>query len=579
MPRKLAFLLVSAIAIVGATLFLVTARELPSSAGEVASGSFPSDRSGVELAPATVASGSGVVSRDSAPAPVASEVAPVFSTAPEVAGAWYELESDPPPYPWPLPTPPDPSDHVALYDRTLLTVNFHEAPFLATIAYLGLRGLPPARASERVRAFAEEKALLVHLRVKGVTARNVLDLLVATKDDLCYSWTKAGPWIHFKDEVCSEPFDPPTDEGPSPGEVLRDLTRFERPRRDTRWRDDLQVALEDRRITFAFDETPLSEVVDFLHDVSDRVRKTGRPGPSIILSRAIDGEAIKIDLSRKNVTLRESLDAVCEAAGVAWGIKHGTIFLAPREESGLSRDLPPPETLPSPLRDRPISIDVRGVNVAELVGAFAAQGIEAIASERAWRSRGTCSFVARDVPLWKALLQKRRPLRIWIDWDPRSKDPREVVVIDVENEWDERGGERGLTSMRDALGEPVPPVRDLERQVAEERRALIARLEERRRLRVAPDVDPAELARVEAEADEAGRHVLAVLASVRELASGSERAVALRAEVLAEEDAIRAERDRWVAEARRIRLRELQTALAVAEKDAATLAEREAEGR
>jgi hypothetical protein len=499
--------------------------------------------------PATAETPAVVVSAMRAPSvPVAAVavVAPVSTASQDrvvESLAWDEIEHDPPPYPWPVGPPS--RDARTVSDESLVSLRFEDTPILTAIEYLNLLGVSRITLDAAARARVEAAESKVNLRLRDVSFTNAIRLVLTSDEQLVACFDANGVHLGTTDEP-----KPPVAETPRPtpsfGATLRDAIAWGPC--NNRWRDDTVKAL-DRNLTFNFDETPLNEVVQFLEDFSTA---------EIRISKAIDGDEVKVTRRAAGRSLRAVLDDVVAETGLAWSVKNRAIFVQPKEEvlethpDQLQGETPDP--LPA-LRDRRVSFDLRGVNVSEAVAALAAQGIEAFASESAWRSRGTFSLIARNEPLGKALGSIAKPLRAWIAWSPREGHS-EVVLFDG-----------ALASMRDALHAPVPPVPGFAAGADAQRRELIPVLRERRALRDTPAADPGVLAAKEAEADGAGRDVLGWLESRSVLAGSPGRLQQLRERLAGEEAGLRSETDEWVRQARALRVAEVEKEVASATKD------------
>lgn len=85
------------------------------------------------------------------------------------------------------------------------------------------------------------------------------------------------------------------------------------------WKERYQRRLEAQPVTLNFPKTPLSEVVNFLRDIT---------GLNLTLAPGLDLER-EVSLRLRNTTLASALDLIAEQSGLRWSLIHGTVYLQP----------------------------------------------------------------------------------------------------------------------------------------------------------------------------------------------------------------------------------------------------------
>src|SRR5581483_9598842 len=83
------------------------------------------------------------------------------------------------------------------------------------------------------------------------------------------------------------------------------------------WVTAYKQKLATQKLTFNFNATPFNEVVDFLRDFT---------GINIIVSKAIDGEQVKLDLRLKDVIAQNAIDIILNQTGFAMSFKNEALM-------------------------------------------------------------------------------------------------------------------------------------------------------------------------------------------------------------------------------------------------------------
>ncbi len=338
------------------------------------------------------------------------------------ATTWDEAEPWPPAYPWLRPEAK--GDLERKLELRRLDVDYSETPVAEAFEYLQECGLPTI-------ALDPGSDARLHLRLKQVDAKDLLSILC---DQVDRQWKLDGSGIRVSAKVPSAP--------PPPGTWVPFV--LARSQGDVLWKRDYRKRLGEQKISAHFDETPLSEVVQFFQDFS---------GLNIRVDRRIDQEQLEVTLTVKDEPLIDVLRRVMEPSGLHWELRNESLMITsePVHEQG---------PLLGPTH---VSLDLRGAQVVDLVRALERQGVPAVCPEATWDSRGTFSFVAVDRPLDEVVvaLSERTPLKVWVA-------ENEGAPLDGE------GGRAGvvvirgrLASVRDALEAPVPSHAGLAAEVAE----------------------------------------------------------------------------------------------------------------
>jgi len=85
--------------------------------------------------------------------------------------------------------------------------------------------------------------------------------------------------------------------------------------------DDVQRVLMNRRISCAFQDTPLYEVISFLQDIT---------GLNIVLATGVDGEK-NVNINLKDVLLRNMLSLLCDQYDAKYEIRGSIIYILPEK--------------------------------------------------------------------------------------------------------------------------------------------------------------------------------------------------------------------------------------------------------
>ncbi len=88
------------------------------------------------------------------------------------------------------------------------------------------------------------------------------------------------------------------------------------------WIRSYERVLETRKVTLNFPDTPLSDVVDFLQDIT---------GLNITIASAIDGDDLSISLTLRDIRLGDALAIILEQVGLARSFSDGTLLITEPE--------------------------------------------------------------------------------------------------------------------------------------------------------------------------------------------------------------------------------------------------------
>lgn len=201
-------------------------------------------------------------------------------------------------------------------------------------------------------------------------------------------------------------------------------------------------------------------------------------GLGVALARSVDSGPTFVVAEADDLPAGEALTRVLATADLTWELRHGVIVILPEAE----RRRPA-------LATRRVSLALRGVSVEDLVEALGKQGVEVIATEEAWRSRGTFSLVLPDAPVSEvvATISTATPFRAQIAL--RTREPyREVVVVS-----------ESYPGARESLALEAPACfPGIAAEVSELRARLTSELSVRAGARRSPEIAWAKLASTEA---------------------------------------------------------------------------------
>jgi hypothetical protein len=299
-----------------------------------------------------------------------------------------ELRHRKEPYPWPEPQPTPFEERLA---SQKVTLNLDGTPLTEALELMHDLTSLDVGMSPALKAKAAN--LKVTLRVRDISVANALNLILATSPEPAVYDTRAGRLdLCFADEL------PPKPRTISVQDLIREAGG---------WRDEYRKKLASQKLTFNFNATPLSEIVQFLQDFT---------GLNITVAKSIDQEAIKIDLKVRDVVAGDALAQILPK-GLRWELRNESLEITDE----------PLDATPS-LARRHVALDVRGKTVPDLIAALAKQGVEAVATEAAWASAGTLS-VAGTGELETVLAPLRSGTSLSVDFVGKDSLGREVVFF------------------------------------------------------------------------------------------------------------------------------------------------------
>jgi hypothetical protein len=302
--------------------------------------------------------------------------ATLFLLFPTLAAA-----GDPPPYPWTFPA----ETRKAL--ETKVTLSFQETPVEEVLQFL--TDFLEVKVTIDP-AVCDPTKTTITFRVRDMVAWDAIQLVVERIPNACLALDAQG--VHVV----------PAGKGSPRILDVRGLLD-QAPAATFPW--------FERRLTMNLDGVPLTELIDFLIDLS---------GANIVLAPGLAAAPLgAVTCKCQDKPAGQILEEVCREHGLRWERRHSVLVLgkAAKEE-------------PSALAKHKVSLDARGVTVPELVAALAKQGVEAVASPEAWSARGTLSLlVDEDLDAFVGALPGRAPLRAWIGTTTEVPH-REVLVLD-----------------------------------------------------------------------------------------------------------------------------------------------------
>ncbi|MGH9363281.1 MAG: tetratricopeptide repeat protein, partial [Thermoanaerobaculia bacterium] len=93
--------------------------------------------------------------------------------------------------------------------------------------------------------------------------------------------------------------------------------------RDPEWVSKIKLALETP-ITFSFEQRPLSDALNFLHDAT---------GITIITDQAINTQEFQIDLTAKEMKAIDALNQILTITGLAYTFTYNTLYITQKEKA------------------------------------------------------------------------------------------------------------------------------------------------------------------------------------------------------------------------------------------------------
>ncbi len=90
------------------------------------------------------------------------------------------------------------------------------------------------------------------------------------------------------------------------------------------WIQNYRKVLKTRKVTLNFPDTPLSDVIQFLQDIT---------GLNITVASSIDAEDITISLTLRDIRLEDALNIILEQAGLAKTFSNETLLITEPEEA------------------------------------------------------------------------------------------------------------------------------------------------------------------------------------------------------------------------------------------------------
>ncbi len=88
--------------------------------------------------------------------------------------------------------------------------------------------------------------------------------------------------------------------------------------------ESMKKSLATKRVTVNFNETPLSEVVPFLSDLS---------GDNFKVSPKVDAENVKLSFQVRDVSLGDAVAIICRLTGLTLGVDSGVNKFKPAEKT------------------------------------------------------------------------------------------------------------------------------------------------------------------------------------------------------------------------------------------------------
>jgi hypothetical protein len=159
----------------------------------------------------------------------------------------------------------------------------------------------------------------VSLSLRGVSLKNAMNLALASREDLVWTQTESGVWVDADDGTVE------VDWIDSLQRVsTRALTREDVPS----WVRVVNQTLDERRVTLHFQDTPLSEVVSFLQDIT---------ALNITVGASVDAQEIRVNAQQRRQRLRDVLDSLLKSADLGFVLENESLLMLPAAETARRR--------------------------------------------------------------------------------------------------------------------------------------------------------------------------------------------------------------------------------------------------
>lgn len=401
-----------------------------------------------------------------------------------------------------------------LLDERRLSCDFDQVPLASVLAgwtdVAPLVGLPPVFLDEHLDPGVARESRIT-LKVREISARNALSLVLAAHDDLVWEVEAGGVRVLSNAEAS------PASRAEAGLRALQ-IPRLPRKRPGAaqevtpeqiearRAADEKLRGWAQLRVELDFQETPLVEVVNQIQDAT---------GLNVTVSKSVDLEEVKLTGSLRGKTLGEAFVPLLTAAGLGTRVHNETVFICPVNE------LPKERRDDQGLWTTDATLDLRGVPLRDLVNALSRFGITAVVSPEAWRSNGTVSLVAGRGTTVKQLLD-RVGKELGLTLDARAVDDDQGTTREIHAVL---GGE--VPSARQALEAPLPPFAGVARDVRALRAKLARALSLRRAERQASPLQPTRLLGAEANVHALSADTLDLIRRANAVVDARERRAAL----------------------------------------------------
>lgn len=345
-----------------------------------------------------------------------------------------ERDATPPPYPYAWPAGSRPLDP-ALAKRLArkVTVDFPGISFASGLEFLRAVDLPMSLDDE-ARARMEADPVTLNLRLREITAKNAIDLMVSQARDLCY--VADGASLRIVLNPGSEDEDRPRELDAHARRYAVNYTPYVPPA----WIAEYRGVLANRRVTLDLRNVTLKDAILELQEAS---------GLNLVIDQGIDAEEKRFTAFATDVPAGEALARILGAAG-------RELRFQLERESVIVTNAPAwvdPPADPGPiLAERTVALaPLVGAGVPALVRALESQGLPVAVSPETWASRGTLSLgaVSGSAADVVAALNAETPLRA------------EIVLV-------EKSPRREMLALRGEVASAAPPLAGLAPEPFEE---------------------------------------------------------------------------------------------------------------
>lgn len=259
-------------------------------------------------------------------------------------------------------------------EKQTLNLNFPNTPFAQVLAFLGDILGCKVTASPSIDA----GAITVSCRLSGATLRDALDALAFAAGDL--AWTVEDGNIRFEESGESEP-----------AAAVETAVLIGTARRQAAVGGPARVTADKmatQKVSLSFEETPLSQCLDFLRDVTNL---------SLVVASDVDTDEVAVTVRLKDIPLQNALKLMLASGDLDYEVRGGFVAI---DRSERMYDAPP-----SPILQQDIKVPVKPQRLRDLMAYLAkSTDTRAVLDVAAWNHEAELPLSSsRPVPLEEVL--------------------------------------------------------------------------------------------------------------------------------------------------------------------------------